>query len=90
MAVADPPLHAVRATVALALAEDLTPLGDLTSALLPADAAAIADFIPRHDGVLAGTLCGTETFAQLDPAVEVTWNAADGDRVSSGQVIASP
>jgi len=87
MAVADPPLHAVRATVALALAEDLTPLGDLTSALLPADATAIADFIPRQDGVLAGTLCGTETFAQLDPAVEVTWNAVDGDRVSSGQVI---
>ena len=87
MAVADPSLHAVRAAVALALAEDLTPLGDLTSALLPADATAVADFIPRQDGVLAGTVCGTETFAQLDPSVEVTWSAADGDAVAAGEVI---
>ena len=87
MVVAHPPLHAVRAAVALALAEDLTPLGDLTSALLPADATAVADFIPRQDGVLAGTVCGTETFAQLDPSVEVTWSAADGDAVAAGEVI---
>lgn len=87
MTVADPPLHAVRAAVALALAEDLTPLGDLTSALLPTDASAVADFIPRHDGVLAGTRCGTEAFAQLDPSVEVTWAAADGDVVTAGQVV---
>jgi nicotinate-nucleotide pyrophosphorylase (carboxylating) len=87
MAVADPPLHAVRAAVALALAEDLTPLGDLTSALLPTKATAVADFIPRQDGVLAGTRCGTETFAQLDPAIEVTWATTDGDSVRAGQVI---
>ena len=87
MAVAHPPLHAVRAAVALALAEDLTPLGDLTSALLPAGAAAVADFIPRQDGVLSGTMCGTETFARLDPSVEVTWSASDGDAVSAGEVI---
>ncbi len=87
MALADPPSHAVRAAVALALAEDLTPLGDLTSALLPAGATAVADFIPRQDGVLAGTACGAEAFAQLDPAVEVVWAAADGDLVTAGQVV---
>ena len=87
MAVADPPLHAVRAAVALALAEDLTPLGDLTSALLPADATAVADFIPRRDGVLAGTACATEAFAQLDLSVDVAWAAVDGDPVAAGQVI---
>jgi nicotinate-nucleotide pyrophosphorylase (carboxylating) len=89
MAVADPHLAAVRAAVALALAEDLTPLGDLTSALLPADATAIADFIPRRDGVLAGTLCATEAFAQLDATVEISWAAADGDQVRTGQVVGS-
>ena len=87
MAVAHPPLHAVRAAVALALAEDLTPLGDLTSALLPEGIAAVADFIPRQAGVLAGTLCATETFAQLDSSVEVAWSASDGDAVSAGEVI---
>ena len=81
MAVADPPLHVVRAAVALALAEDLSPLGDLTSALLPAGVTTVADFVPRHDGVLAGTACATETFAQLDAAVEVEWAAHDGDVV---------
>ena len=87
MAVADPPLHSVRAAVALALAEDLTPLGDLTSALLPADAMAVADFVPRSDGVLAGTACAVEAFAQLDATVHVLWTAADGDSVSAGEVI---
>jgi nicotinate-nucleotide pyrophosphorylase (carboxylating) len=77
----------VRDAVARALAEDLTPLGDLTSALLPADAACVADFVPRADGVLAGTGCAIEVFAQLDPAVEVDWAAADGDAVAAGSTI---
>jgi nicotinate-nucleotide pyrophosphorylase (carboxylating) len=87
MALADPPWHAVRAAVALSLAEDLTPLGDLTAALLPAGVTTVADVIPRQDGVLAGTRCASEAFAQLDGAVEVSWSAADGDRISAGQVV---
>jgi nicotinate-nucleotide pyrophosphorylase (carboxylating) len=87
VAPADPPVHAVRAAVAVALAEDLTPLGDLSSALLPAGATAVADVVPRVDGVLAGTLCASETFAQLDASVDVAWAASDGDRVSAGSVI---
>ena len=87
MAIADPYLQAVRAAVTLALAEDLAPLGDLTSALLPPGAAAVGEVVPRVDGVLAGTLCATETFAQLDPAVDVTWSAVDGDAVAAGEVV---
>jgi len=87
VAPADPPVHAVRGAVAVALAEDLTPLGDLSSALLPTGASAVADFVPRVDGVLAGTLCASETFAQLDAAVDVSWAASDGDRVTAGSVI---
>jgi nicotinate-nucleotide pyrophosphorylase (carboxylating) len=83
----DPPRAAVVDAVIRALAEDLTPLGDLTSALLPPDATCTADFVPRHAGVLAGTACATEAFAQLDPAVEVSWSARDGDRVDAGAVI---
>ena len=87
MPIPEPPPAAVREAVARALAEDLTPLGDLTSALLPPDVGCEADFVPRADGVLAGTGCATETFAQLDPAVELTWRAADGDAISAGEVI---
>lgn len=87
MTLADPYLQAVRAAVTLALAEDLTPLGDLTSALLPKGVTTVADVVPRQDGVLAGTRCATEAFAQLDPDVEVTWAAEDGDAVVAGAIV---
>ena len=83
----DPPIHAVRAAVAVALAEDLTPLGDLSAALVPADATIEAAFTARDVGVLAGTACATEAFAQLDPAVAVTWSHHDGDRVERGTTV---
>jgi nicotinate-nucleotide pyrophosphorylase (carboxylating) len=83
----DPPAHAVREAVARALAEDLTPLGDLSSMLLPAEETGVADVVPRADGVLAGTACATETFVQLDPAVELTWAAGDGDRIAAGRPV---
>ena len=87
MALADPYHHAVREAVARALAEDLSPLGDITSVLLPDGAMAIADFVPRRGGVLAGTRSATEAFAQLDPAVDVTWSAVDGDVVAADEVV---
>jgi len=87
VAVVDPHLQAVRSAVALALAEDLSPLGDLTSALLPEGSTTAADFVPRRNGVLAGTRCATETFAQLDPDVEVSWLADDGDAIAAEEVI---
>jgi nicotinate-nucleotide pyrophosphorylase (carboxylating) len=87
MSVAAPHLAAVREAVTRALAEDLVPLGDLTSALLPAGATAVGDFATRAEGVVAGTACATETFAQLDPAVEIRWAVGDGDAVAAGQVI---
>jgi nicotinate-nucleotide pyrophosphorylase (carboxylating) len=77
----------VREAVARALAEDLTPLGDLTSALLPSDATATASFVPRQAGILAGNDCATEAFRQLDAAMELTWAAHDGDAIEPGQVI---
>jgi len=82
----DPPVSAVREAVARALAEDLGVLGDLTStALIPADAAGTGHFVARASGVLAGTAVANEVFAQLDPAVTVTWAAADGDTLAAGQ-----
>ena len=83
----DAPIGTVRALVAAALAEDLTPLGDLSAALLPAGSRAEAQFVVRTDGVVAGTTCVDETFAQVDSAISCEWSVADGDRVSAGQVL---
>jgi len=79
-----PPITEVRRAVAAALAEDLTPLGDLSAVLLDAGTTASAAFVPRRDGVLAGTRCATEAFAQLDATVTVEWSADDGDAVAAG------
>ncbi|MEY2402978.1 MAG: hypothetical protein QOD38_529 [Acidimicrobiaceae bacterium] len=82
-----PPIGAVRLAVARALEEDLTPLGDITSGLLPAGLIGDADFVVRTPGVLAGVACATETFAQVDAAVVVDWAAADGDDVDAKQLV---
>lgn len=82
----DPPVAAVRDAVARALAEDLGPLGDLTSvAVVPAGARGTGRFVARERGVLAGTVCAAEVFVQLDEAVKVTWAATDGDALSGGE-----
>jgi nicotinate-nucleotide pyrophosphorylase (carboxylating) len=81
----DPPLAAVRDVVARGLAEDIGMLGDVTAlALIDADLVGRGRFVSRQSGVLAGTLCATEAFAQLDPTVAVTWQLADGDRLEAG------
>jgi nicotinate-nucleotide pyrophosphorylase (carboxylating) len=85
---AHPPIIAVREAVARALAEDLTPLGDLTSALLPPALEATARFVPRADGILAGRLCAMEAFRQVDPQLDLAWWADDGDQVTAGVAIA--
>ena len=87
MALADPYRLAVREAVSRALEEDLAPLGDLTSALLPPDISAVAHFVPRHAGIVAGTACATETFAQLDPRIEVRWTGVDGTLATPGEAI---
>lgn len=83
----DPPRHYIVDAVARAIADDVGPLGDLSAALLPLDAVAIADFIPRAPGVLAGTACASETVAQLDHTVRVIWAASDGASIVPGESI---
>jgi nicotinate-nucleotide pyrophosphorylase (carboxylating) len=87
MAAFDPPVTAIREVVARALAEDLTPLGDISAALLPAGATAEAALASRGTGVVAGTACVTEVLHQVDPRLVVTWALTDGDDVAPGSVI---
>jgi nicotinate-nucleotide pyrophosphorylase (carboxylating) len=85
----EPTLTAVAEAVQRALDEDLTPLGDLSSALLPDDLVATAALVSRAPGVLAGRACATETFRRVDPTVAVDWTRVDGDAVEAGSVLAT-
>ena len=84
----DPPLFAVRELVARALAEDLLPLGDLTASLLDPGTTSAAAVVSRSPGVLAGSLCFSEAFSQVDRSVVVRWLSTDGEGVGAGTKVA--
>jgi len=86
---AHPPATAVTEVVARALAEDLGPLGDLTSALLRPGVEATGALVPRADGVLAGRPAAAEVFARVDPYVALEWDADDGDPLEAGRPFAT-
>jgi nicotinate-nucleotide pyrophosphorylase (carboxylating) len=80
----EPPAADVRAVVERALAEDLTPLGDITSMLLDPTRQATGRFVAREAGTIAGSACVRETLAQVDPTLVVCWSADDGTVVAAG------
>ena len=82
-----PPVTAVRKAVDRALDEDLTPLGDLSSAVLDHDTEATAAFVAREAGRLSGTACATETFRAVDASIAVEWQLCDGDEVHPGATL---
>ena len=74
-------------TVAAALAEDVGE-GDLTAALVDADAVLGATIIARESLVLAGQDWVDEVFRQLDDAVLIDWYVGDAQAAGADDVIA--
>jgi nicotinate-nucleotide pyrophosphorylase (carboxylating) len=74
--------------VETALREDLGS-GDVTAALVPAAQRVRGSVVSREEAVLCGRAWADETFRQLDPKVQLTWHAADGERIAAQQVIFS-
>jgi nicotinate-nucleotide pyrophosphorylase (carboxylating) len=72
--------------VEAALREDLGS-GDVTAALVPAAQRVRGSVVAREAAVLCGRAWAEETFRQLDPRVQLSWQAADGDRVAAEQTI---
>jgi nicotinate-nucleotide pyrophosphorylase (carboxylating) len=69
-----------------ALAEDIGP-GDLTASLVPGERVSRATVISREAGVLCGRAWFEGCVKGLDPAAEIDWRAADGERIAPDQVL---
>lgn len=75
--------------VEAALLEDLGRAGDITAqATIPPSARAIATFVTRKTGVVAGIDFARRAMAMMDPAIRFSELIGDGVRVAPGDVIA--
>jgi len=73
--------------IAAAIDEDLAG-GDVTSVACLGDQAAAASIVARQGGVAAGLWLVELVHAEIDAAVQVRTEAADGDAVAAGQTLA--
>jgi len=82
----EPSAEVILGNVRAALAEDIGS-GDITAALIPADAQAQARVITREPGVMCGQSWVNLVFAQIDPAIRLEWQAGDGDTIGAGDTL---
>ncbi|MDH7490624.1 MAG: nicotinate-nucleotide diphosphorylase (carboxylating), partial [Anaerolineae bacterium] len=74
--------------IARALAEDVGS-GDITSEwIIPPDLRLRGDLLVKQVGVIAGLEVAALVFAAVDPSIQFTALANDGDRVNRGTVVA--
>ena len=78
----------IEPVVRAALAEDLGRAGDITAALIDADARFDADFVARKPGRIAGMACLRLAIRMLDPAAKIEVLVEDGSNAAPGEVIA--
>jgi nicotinate-nucleotide pyrophosphorylase (carboxylating) len=71
-----------------ALAEDVG-AGDLTAPLIPAGKRVRATVLCRQQAVVCGQPWFERTLRELDPAVEISWDAPEGATVAAGARICS-
>jgi nicotinate-nucleotide pyrophosphorylase (carboxylating) len=76
----------LEAQVSAALREDIG-TGDVTALLVPATQQVRGRVISREDAILSGRPWVEATFRHLDPNLQLTWHAQDGDRITANQVI---
>jgi nicotinate-nucleotide pyrophosphorylase (carboxylating) len=76
----------IGAIVAQALAEDIGN-GDLTAQLIPTARPARAEVTLKERAVLCGTAWFDEVFRQLDPSVQIAWQAEDGAEIEAETVV---
>ena len=83
-----PPLAHIDEKVALALAEDLGSIGDITTnAVIPADRRAAGVIAARKAGVAAGIPVAMRVFQLIDADVRVVPRLEDGAKLAPGDVL---
>ncbi|KAK9919082.1 hypothetical protein WJX75_009257 [Coccomyxa subellipsoidea] len=84
------PTYDLDQIVRLALEEDSAGIGDVTTlSTIPADTKAVASFLAKADGVLAGLAVAGKVCAAVDPELELMWTQKDGDFVVKGTIFGS-
>lgn len=80
----------VEVLIGLALEEDLSNRGDVTStALIDASAQTSIEIRTRQAGILSGTSVANAVFSAIDSVVQVQWHKNDGDDCAAGDVLAT-
>ena len=75
--------------IRLALEEDINSEDVSTNAVMPEAKPGEVDLICKQDGVIAGLQIFERVFQLLDPATTVEFFVKDGERVTSGQLMAT-
>jgi len=73
-------------SVQCALQEDIGS-GDISVSLIPTEERAIAQVICRETAVICGQPWVNEVFKQIDPAIEIEWNVAEGSQCQASDLI---
>ena len=74
--------------IRMALAEDITSEDVSTNAVMPCATKGTVDLIAKEDGIIAGMDVYARVFQLLDEKTEVDQKCKDGDKVTSGQLLA--
>ena len=74
--------------IRMALAEDITSEDVSTNAVMPCATKGTVDLIAKEDGIIAGMDVYARVFQLLDEKTEVDLKWKDGDKVTSGQLLA--
>lgn len=74
--------------IRMALAEDITSEDVSTNAVMPCATRGTVDLIAKEEGIIAGMDVYARVFQLLDEKTEVDMKCKDGDKVTSGQLLA--
>ena len=74
--------------IRMALAEDITSEDVSTNAVMPCATKGTVDLIAKEDGIIAGMDVYARVFQLLGEKTEVDLKCKDGDKVTSGQLLA--
>ena len=80
--------QSIQQLIVRALSEDIGPGDVTTEAIISVESMSTATMLAKQEMVLAGLEMSREVFRQLDPTIEFTPCAKDGDRIHAGTDLA--